>query len=277
MEKKILRKLQLTEVAILKEIISICEKYDIKYLLAGGTLLGAIRHDGFIPWDDDLDIAIPRKDYNRFLKICSKELKKSFLLDSYLTNKRYWLPFSKIRMKDTELGEKTLSYYHGEKGFFVDVFPLDNASSRNSKLLKVQSFIVKKITTILFIKNIRPIEKQYSILKKIVMKVIKIVPIQRLLHVILNITMQLNKNESSEFLCSIAGRYSFQKETWSRSEMFPSILKEFENIKCKIPNQYDRVLSWTYGDYMKLPPKEKRETHNPEYIKFQGEERIYIG
>ena len=93
---------------ILDEIVRICDNYNLRYFLIGGTLLGAVRHKGYIPWDDDLDISMPRKDYNQFIEIAKKQLSQNFKLDCKYTNNKYWLPFIKVRMKDTSFDENSL-------------------------------------------------------------------------------------------------------------------------------------------------------------------------
>ena len=97
MEKKHLIKLHQSEIKILDEIVRICDKYNLQYFLIGGTLLGAVRHKGFIPWDDDLDIAMPRNDYEKFISISKNELKDDFILDDISTNEQYWQIFAKVR------------------------------------------------------------------------------------------------------------------------------------------------------------------------------------
>ena len=94
---KVLRKLQLTQLEILTEVVRICHSNKLRYYLIGGTLLGAIRHKGFIPWDDDLDIAMPRKDFVKFISICRTELNSRYFLHYYTTDFNYYLPFAKVR------------------------------------------------------------------------------------------------------------------------------------------------------------------------------------
>ena len=126
-----LNKLHSIQVEILDEIIRICDSNNLDYYLIGGTLLGAIRHKGFIPWDDDLDIAMPRDAYDKFISLCYSELSDDYILDSFKNNSGYWLPFIKIRKKNTIYEEKAISAKRNiPKGVWVDIFPLDNVKTQ---------------------------------------------------------------------------------------------------------------------------------------------------
>ena len=106
MKKETLIKLHKSELKILDEIDRICKKNNIKYFFMGGSLLGAVRHQGFIPWDDDIDLAMPRKDYDLFVSIAPSQLSKDFLLDDISTNPNYCLVFSKVRLKNSVFEER---------------------------------------------------------------------------------------------------------------------------------------------------------------------------
>jgi len=134
-----LKRLQNIEYEILQEIVRICEKNNLSYFLIGGTLLGAVRHKGFIPWDDDLDIAIPRKDYEKFLKICQTQLNSDYFLHCNKTDPDYWLPFAKVRKKNTLFDEKSITSIETHKGIYNDVFPLDNAKKTTKYYSKYTS------------------------------------------------------------------------------------------------------------------------------------------
>lgn len=126
-ETFVLQDLHKVEIEILDEIDRICRKNNINYCLVGGTLLGAVRHGGFIPWDDDLDVAMPRNDYEKFIDVCKNELSDDFYLHSIETDKTYWLPFIKIRKKYTIFEEKNIAGLGCKTGIYVDIFPLDDA------------------------------------------------------------------------------------------------------------------------------------------------------
>ena len=121
-----LQKLHFLQLKIAKEILRICEKNSIDYSLSGGTLIGAVRHSGFIPWDDDMDIDMTRENYLKFIKACEHDLGKEFYLENWYTDNKYWNGFSKIMLKDTILVEDSTKFSNNRSGIYVDIFPWDN-------------------------------------------------------------------------------------------------------------------------------------------------------
>lgn len=132
MDKVTLRKVQLEQLCIAKEIKRVCDENGIQYFLDAGTLLGAVRHHGFIPWDDDLDIGMKRDEYERFCKIAPKALHKEFYWQEWRNDKEYALPFGKVRKRNTIYIEER-SHILTENGFYVDVFPYDYAPTDENK------------------------------------------------------------------------------------------------------------------------------------------------
>ena len=124
--KQQLRKVQLIELEILKEFDKICKDNHLRYILVGGTLIGAIRHNGFIPWDDDIDISMPRKDYNKFIKIQKKQLNhQKYYFQCMETENEFGLPFGKIRRKGSIYSETTCPLDEKKQGIWIDIFPID--------------------------------------------------------------------------------------------------------------------------------------------------------
>ena len=121
-----LKKLQNIEFEILLEFDRICKKHNIMYQLFAGTLLGAIRHRGFIPWDDDIDVCLLRKDYNVFIDVCRTELDSKYFLQTYETDKHSIWQFAKIRKNNTLFLEDAVSECDIHHGIFIDIFPFDN-------------------------------------------------------------------------------------------------------------------------------------------------------
>lgn len=137
-----LRKLQLTELEILKKVDQVCRQYQINYFLIAGTLLGAVRHKGFIPWDDDIDIGMLRSDYEKFIDIClhKQALGKEYYLHCNESDEDYYLPFIKVKKNNTTFAEKCNENIDTHKGIFIDVFPYDNVPKPVSFLEKLQTF-----------------------------------------------------------------------------------------------------------------------------------------
>lgn len=278
MYDEILKKLRNIELEILDEVVEICEKYNLKYILTAGTLIGAVRHKGFIPWDDDIDIALPRKDFNKLIEICKKELDERFFLDCPETNDKYWLPLFKIRKKNTIYEEPFQKEYDRCKGIWIDILPLDNANKPNSIFLKIQAGMVNELRYAIILKTKMGEKRKLTNIKRyislIYLYILMIFP-TKILEEIQQRIMSFNKNDNSEYLVNLASKYGYKKQTFLRNQIFPTSKMQFEGKLYNVPNNSHYVLSKIYGqDYMKLPPIEKQETHMPRKIKFEGEEEI---
>ena len=135
-----LKQLQKIELNIVKEIDRICKKYGLIYYLGEGSMLGAIRHKGFIPWDDDMDLLMPRKDYEKFLKYAPKEISNIYEVQHSSTIKDYWSPFIKIRYLDNSLySQSHIAHLTDHNGPLVDIFPIDNVPDKISFKQKIQA------------------------------------------------------------------------------------------------------------------------------------------
>lgn len=265
-DKELLRKLQLTQVEMLDEIVRICNKYNLQYFLIGGTLLGAVRHKGFIPWDDDLDIAMPRKDYNMFRKIAKNELNEKYYLHDIDFDSKYWVSFIKIRKNNTIFEPRqdaTIDTPY--KGVYVDIFPLDNAKKERSIFQDIQAKICKGLTSFQYRRRKATMITKTPLFIKILYPILSLFSI-RCISKIIDYIMQLNKDEKSKYFINIGSFINVHKQTILKEKFLPSTQIEFEGKDYSVPRDYDYVLNRLYGDYMILPPENKRITHNPNRI-----------
>lgn len=255
------------ELMIMDEIDRICSEDNIEYFLTAGTLLGAVRHGGMIPWDDDIDITMPRHDFEKFVNETYKKLDDRFYLDYHNTNKKYFKSYAKVRIKNTIFQESAINKKM-DWGIWIDIFPLDNVSSSHSKKTINIKKNVQYLNSILekkYVYRFKDCKKKKSKLLYICSKFISTKFVIRKREQL----MKKYNNESNEYFINYGSQYSVEKQTHEKSRYFPTKYIKFENKKYKAPNDIDYILKKLYGNkYMELPPKEKRISHTPLFIKF---------
>lgn len=265
-----LARLHKVETDILLEKIRVCEDNDISYFTASGTTLGAIRYGGFIPWDDDVDIGMLRKDYDRFLKLAPTALAPQYSLQHFENEKNMPTYFAKVRKNGTEFVEEHLKNIKMNHGIYVDVFPFDyvpediKERNKNHKKIKVleQLYISKRLwrASSFYRDNKRiPLTLVRSILH------VCLLPVPRK-YLYNKLDKQCRKYNSSE-TPMVAFRGSPISQCYVK-DLFPLRTVPFEDIMVKVPNNTDTILKTIYGDYMQLPPVEKRVGHSPCKLKF---------
>jgi len=244
-----------------KEFIKICNKFNLKYYIIGGTFLGAIRHKGFIPWDDDMDIAMPRDDYEKFLEIANNELPENMRLVTFYNdeNHRYFLP--RLVDLNTEIIEKRFEKIGKKSNLFIDIFPIDGTPN-NGLLRKIYYFRVlfnRMLVSLHYIDTIDPARKR-KFYEKVLITFGKIIPIKKLINpkkVLIKIDNLLKKQkiEKSNNVGTIMGAYR-TREIVPKEYFGVPTEYQFEDIKLTGPEKYDEYLTHMYGDYM-TPPKNK--------------------
>lgn len=257
-ELDIIKSIQLN---IMDEIHRICVEHNIRYYLIGGTALGAVRHGGFIPWDVDIDIAMFRTEYDRFKEVCRTELNGNYEYLDYLSVEDYMRPhalicdrLSKIRMKYDPINK--ISEDHG---IYVDVFPLDNAP--DEELLRIKQ--AKMLRRLAVLKKYR-IPYYYStkwwkrFVRYTVSMMLSWISIRRINTWQQN-TMQLYRNQNTESICSMASQYPYKKQCMPKEIYGTPVPVQFEGRTYYAPEQSDSYLTRLYGDYMQLPPVERRQ------------------
>jgi len=231
------------ELNILKYVHYLCEKHNLRYIMAGGTLLGAIRHKGYIPWDDDIDLLMPREDYERLIRIINNNKNKNFRFLTCTNEKDYYLPFG--RVTDT----RTYLEFEGEiscenMGIFVDIFPIDGLTDNEKfqkKEIKIYENFRKQIDFVRCTSSATNVMKIYA----------------GLLCRISNFIAKRTKYTHSETVaCKVVGLG--EREIIDKELVENRIKVEFEGELFYAPAGYDTYLTNLYKDYMKLPPKNQQ-------------------
>lgn len=253
-----LKKLQRIELEMLIEVDRICRKYDIKYSLDGGTLLGAVRHKGFIPWDDDIDVIMLREEYNKFFDACKKELdSKRFFLQDYRTDPYYIFGYEKIRRLGTEFIRLGQEHLKNKTGVFIDIFVADNVPDNliMRKLHLFACFIIRKV----LYSNIGKISEKNFFVRQWY-KLLSLIP-RDFSFYIRNVLANVCNRNRTELVRHMTHNYRISRYGMPRVCFDDFIELEFEKYKFKAFKNYDLYLTKLYGDYMVLPPKEEQKPH----------------
>lgn len=254
-----LRKVQLVQLEIAKQIDKLCRKNGINYFMIGGTLLGAIRHKGFIPWDDDVDLGMYRSDYDRFVKLATEGgLPDGLVLQDWNTDPAYGLMFCKVRKLGTKYIENNsrnvnLKY----EGIYVDVFPYDNVS--DSKIISYiqdkMAFMFKRV--ILSKLNYLTVSGSKNMVYFMTKMSVSFIKASWLKWMLNRLVTCCNKKNTQKVV-NFGGAYSFEKESTYRTCIGKPKEINFEKQKFMAPCDPDKYLTHVYGDYMKLPPMSDR-------------------
>lgn len=246
-----LREAQLKQLGILREIDRICRKYDIGYWLDGGTLLGAVRHGGFIPWDDDIDIAMRLEDLPRFTDVCQKELPEHLYLQTMETDPSCRLPISKVRDKESFLVEYADDFTRPYgKGLYVDIFPMIPYPSVSRRFVKRVAGGYCKANAIL--------QTQHYYSWRAAAELVWFGTKRALLKAFWAVAM-LCRNRG-EYFCNVLHNNGYGI-THRTDSIFPLSHIQFEGEEFSAPANPDAYLSDLYHGYMELPPEEKRHGH----------------
>lgn len=252
--KEQLEGLKQKELELLRIFIRICKERKLRYYILGGTLLGAVRHRGFIPWDDDIDVGMPRRDYERFLRHGQQHLPKGFFLQTHLTDPDYPPNFAKLRNSSTTFVERSLKGRRIHHGIYIDIFPLDFYPDHGRHLFSLKSLLLKlRITDAFAPGDMKRRTKLVRRLSRILYPSISQAVIARE-HLFRSVT-------NGKYIANHCG-------AWGKKEIVPAhwygegTTLSFEGIQVNAPSEYHSWLTQVYGDYMQLPPAEKRIPHH---------------
>lgn len=260
-----LQRIQAMQLEMMDAIHALCQKHDIAYYMIAGTLLGAVRHGGFIPWDLDIDIAMTRDHYQRFCQICREELdREKYTYHDRNTDPGYTRPHAIISRNGTALKIKydACNKFNENFGIYLDIFPLDNAPD-GSKLQEKQA---KALLRLKKLKKLRvPYSYSYSPWKQWGHRVVS--GLMGLFVSIDSINRSMEKQmlrydeAPTGYLCSMASGYSYGKQCMPREIYGTPVLLEFAGRQYYAPEQTIAYLRRLYGDYMQLPPPEKQRAN----------------
>lgn len=254
-----LSKLHEIELEMLIEVDRICRECGIKYTIIGGTLLGAVRHGGFIPWDDDADIAMLRPEYEKFRKAVKKELDKSrFYFQDYRNTKGYRWGYAKIRRRNTLFLRENQEHMPYGQEIFIDIFPIDSVPEGKISR-KFHQFVCFCVRKILWAAVGRKADKSRAM--RLIYNILYRIPDKLVFNVYERLSSISSKMPKSELVRTLTfpmphKAYGYKREWFSETEDI-----KFENYYFAGVKDYKGWLEFEFGNYMQLPPKNRRKAH----------------
>ena len=248
---------------LLVKFDEVCKKHNINYFLCGGTLLGAVRHKGFIPWDDDIDVMIFREDYNKLLSF-KDEFKEPYFFQCYDTDLNYYQTISKIRNSNTTAFNKITGYEGFNQGIFLDIFNLDNFVYEGAKdRFETVRRLALDIGTYSRINNPNLDDNNKARVKDYLARH---VDPDETYKKIQEIIKQFNNIHTNDIFISESTINNFETYIFKRNDFSNAFDVEFEGYFFPAPIGYDNILKTAFGDYMSLPPIEKRGVDHSSFI-----------
>lgn len=263
MEQEILKKVRQVQLEIAMEIRRVCEENDISCFLAHGTFLGAVRHGGFIPWDDDMDMGMMRSDYEKFCRIAPEKLKPEYCLQTWYTEPNYGLPFGKVMKRGTVYLENKKTSRLRDNGIYVDIFPYDYAPEDPDEMRKLTANLLSIYRIKLMKSGYKPwLENDRIIWKK------------RIGYLYYQLrSLFVSQQTLARDYDTLAVAIHDSSVIWEKNgRTVPNCYERdwveeladysFEGEIFKGPKDYHNYLTSLYGDYMELPPEGERENRH---------------
>lgn len=253
------KKIWSVELGLISELLRVCEKYDIKVAAYAGTLLGAVRHKGFIPWDDDMDVCMDRKNFEKLLHVPKEEFKSPYFLQTALSDRRYFFGYARLRNSNTT---GLISYNKSKNynnGIYIDIFVLDGYIEDEKKLQK--QLKKRDLYSSIIAQYYRDLNELRGIKKIAVLLFKKIfcncVSYEKMIERY-NKTLSMYTSETERLSILTHGEFFIKRYWCFKSDLLNLKDADFEFITVPVSENYDRILNSMYGDYMKFPPVEKR-------------------
>lgn len=269
-----LRKLQLKSLELILEFKKFCEENNLKWFLCGGGCIGAIRHEGFIPWDDDLDVFMMRKDYERFFSIAKKS-KLSFHVIRTSEKVFSGQTFISVTDKNTTVIKKEQVGLKVPRGITIDVFPLD---ATPSNFFKQQIQMFNALLFSLYITSVIPKNHGFliSLICFILLSLIPSFKFRIKLALLFEKNMTKYNIDECDYVKELCAGPKYMKNLYKKSLFEKGELKKFENTFLPVPNGYDEYLKIAFGNYMELPPENERiNSHDIVFIDLDNSSEKY--
>lgn len=243
------------ELDLYREFARVCEKNGLRYFVDGGTALGTVRHGGFIPWDDDLDVCMPRASYEK-LKQMTKEFKFPYFLQNSYTDPEYAYSFMRLRNQNTTVVVKPFHYCKFSQGIYIDIFPLDKVTKEDylPRRRKMYELIMRNSA---YMRYCSP-EKTHRDMELILQYQNEFTIPWVMFEDIENLATQDENLETEYISLLVSTQYNAERKIWPKRIFDGYIEKDFESIKVRVPVGYDEWLRIYFVNYMEYPPIEQR-------------------
>ena len=271
-----LHRVQQMELMVYRDALSICKKYNLNMFLLCGSALGAIRHKGFIPWDDDMDVAMTREDYEELVRHVNEDYSDKYFMLNTGTNKNFPLMHTQMTLRGTKFVPEPLKNVKCPFGIFLDIFVLDKMPNDEKELKKIsrKAFFLSKI---MILRNVPFPVIKYHGFKKVLVYTVTV--IAHFLLVIFRVSNRRIYNSAMKMLSKYRNQKDTKKiaylfdtfpdmEMFDCDEIYPLREVEFAGTKSCVTGNIEKVLTVDYGDYMQLPPIEDRRNHYPYILDF---------
>ena len=266
---EVFKKIQRVELEMLKEVDRICRKYGIVYELDGGTLLGAVRYGGFIPWDDDIDIRMLRTDYDRFCEVCQQEFGDKYFWQTYQTDPQYRWGYGRVIKNNTKFYRADHEMIKSKNGIFLDIFPCDNMPEKGitKRMFNFRCFMARKTGYSVVGKK-----SEKNPFKKFGYSILALIPMSVAAKEFDRLAYKYAKQET-KYVRTPGWHWKQESDGYLRSWLTEYTEIQFEDMVAYAPKDMEGFLKYMYGaDYMTPPPIDKRKPQHPAtHIEF-GEE-----
>lgn len=254
------KKIWAVEMDLLQKLLAVCQKYELTCWAIAGTMLGAVRHKGFIPWDDDIDVALPRNDFQKLISVAEKEFTFPYFLQTPRSDPYYFSPTIRLRNSNTTGIIESDKRRKTNNGIYIDIFPLDSWPSdikQQQRLIRKVHLYNKLLIDRQYLQPSSWINKFWYCINKVYFALYKY---ESVLDKYDSICSQYNQKETNMIAYVARGvvKNDGYRYAWSKEETCSTVYLDFEDMQVPVPVGYESCLRKRYGDYMEFPPVEKR-------------------